>query len=979
MANNGWTDVFIGSSTFTGFDKAIRGNGRFNLTVEGNSFVSTNTAMDLAGELHLDGLLTNSYWSLVTVANLTGRIDLRAENASVAGVDVLIRLIEVPGGTLSINGSNVFLRNVTAADMETLLVVSTPIGLAPSPPVNVTLVDISMSGGAATILNYTGPGSPSLVLSRIQADGNGSAPGIWIRYGYRMNLSVSDIQLTNHSTGVYVDRAVASLQRDRWILNNVTISKAINGVALVTAHVIDADFQLTECLLNASASTVFLVGVAGEISGCELHSGGSSLDVHDSQVILQNTLHDTFSIITDFRLGAGFLEAWANYSFSFRWGVTGAVPTGWRAQLEAKEGGPLLDAVLDSEGRPFPGTRYGLIYRIVQNLSNWDARTILGNLSIPGRAANPVLFYLTGNMTNIIVEVEDRVPPALVLSQLKDGEVFLNSATAPLQVSLYDPETGLLGFEIDFYGVQTVPYNATGGPVWLNVSVPLSLPYTSLYLVTFRAWDIGGTEVRVEFNLTVDVVSPTPALLSPANGSALNTTDITMRFASDADTVALTVDGVAAAKMPEFSGDRPWGISLSLAEGVHILVVEATDHVGNRGVLLVHLVVDLTPPSPAIDGIFDGMEVNATPVAFSVRGEPTDTVVLDGVPQSGSQGTFDLLLSLPTGPSTHTLTVTDRAGNQATFTYRIVLDVWPPTATFEAPFSGGGVHYVNSSSIEIPVRTSADVASVEIAGVRVAPDASHVARVAITLSEGTHELGVVVTDRAGNRATFPLTVVVDLSLPFLVSSNPASGSFVRSRTVFVQFTLSEEGTVRWGSGQPTAVTTNPGLSLPMEEREVAFLIHIVDRAGNGNTTALVLRGDFTAPFLEVTSPANRSTTSADHATIKGGIEPGSRLFVGGVPFEVSADGSFSVDAPLKMGDNTFVVVARDEAGNEATVLLDVRRESPAAETSIVVVLGVAAAIALSALVFVRKRRSPPDRSNPPETSRQAPRPPRSPR
>lgn len=349
--------------------------------------------------------------------------------------------------------------------------------------------------------------------------------------------------------------------------------------------------------------------------------------------------------------------------------------------------------------------------------------------------------------------------------------------------------------------------------------------------------ELGVQEFRWDFNITVDVVPPSPGLITPPNGSAVNTSSVLLTVASDPDTVSLSVNGAPASKLPGFSGDRPWGISLTFAEGTHLLEVVAVDHVGNRGLLGVQITIDLTPPSPITEGIFDGMEVNRSLVAVHIVTDPMDAVDLDNVVQSGVDGEYDITLMLATGESTHVLIVTDRAGNLASFTYRTVLDPFPPSAVFEPPFSGGGTHYINWSDVSIPVRTSADAALVEIGGISAVPDASWVAHVVLTLVEGPHDLVAVVTDRAGNRAEAHLSVVVDLTTPSISLIEPPSGSPVSIRFAVVQVGFSEQlASIRWDGHSATEPSRGTNIVLSVFDGLNSYELVLIDLAGNRNAS-----------------------------------------------------------------------------------------------------------------------------------------------
>ncbi|RMG13181.1 MAG: hypothetical protein D6729_15515 [Deltaproteobacteria bacterium] len=66
-------------------------------------------------------------------------------------------------------------------------------------------------------------------------------------------------------------------------------------------------------------------------------------------------------------------------------------------------------------------------------------------------------------------------------------------------------------------------------------------------------------------------------------------------------------------------------------------------------------------------------------------------------------------------------------------------------------------------------------------------------------------------------------------------------------------------------------------------------------------------------LLQVKWPGGR--TRKDRARISGTTDPGARVKLAGQPVEVRPDGRFETTVPLSEGENSFVVVAEDPAGN----------------------------------------------------------------
>ncbi|KPA23075.1 FecR protein [Shimia sp. SK013] len=83
------------------------------------------------------------------------------------------------------------------------------------------------------------------------------------------------------------------------------------------------------------------------------------------------------------------------------------------------------------------------------------------------------------------------------------------------------------------------------------------------------------------------------------------------------------------------------------------------------------------------------------------------------------------------------------------------------------------------------------------------------------------------------------------------------------------------------------------------------------------TRAFELRIDETPPFLTVLAPQDATLVENGAIEVLGAAEAGAVLTLNGTPVTISKDGSFVVQAPLKVGENQLVLVALDAAGNKS--------------------------------------------------------------
>jgi len=82
------------------------------------------------------------------------------------------------------------------------------------------------------------------------------------------------------------------------------------------------------------------------------------------------------------------------------------------------------------------------------------------------------------------------------------------------------------------------------------------------------------------------------------------------------------------------------------------------------------------------------------------------------------------------------------------------------------------------------------------------------------------------------------------------------------------------------------------------------------------------------PTLEITSPADGSTTEDEEITVAGSTAQSNQVKVNGQPIVMNADGSFRHQIRLKEGENILTIVASDEAGNSELEEVRITYEKP---------------------------------------------------
>jgi hypothetical protein len=121
-----------------------------------------------------------------------------------------------------------------------------------------------------------------------------------------------------------------------------------------------------------------------------------------------------------------------------------------------------------------------------------------------------------------------------------------------------------------------------------------------------------------------------------------------------------------------------------------------------------------------------------------------------------------------------------------------------------------------------------------------------------------------------------------------------------------------------------------------------------DEANAEYKSSLGFLSDFTAPALNVTSPTNGGTTSADKVAVTGTVEVGARVFVNSIETP-NYNGQFSQEIGLSVGANAIKVKAMDASGNKTYVDLTITREGTADSTPVQIPPSAGAGISITAV------------------------------
>lgn len=286
-----------------------------------------------------------------------------------------------------------------------------------------------------------------------------------------------------------------------------------------------------------------------------------------------------------------------------------------------------------------------------QHALTWDGRDDGGQMVPDGTYRLRVVAVGPARRGEHSVPVEvDTTPPTLVVANLESGMAVRDPALTIEGTT--DPDA------LVWLNNEPQPLPVNGNGVFRVVRQLQEGENT----VVVRAVDNAGNETRAEYTVILRTQPPEVTLLEPQPEAWLNRNPVLVRGQAPPDT-DVTVNGrqVAVAQ------DGSFAVELVLDEGDNVIVVEASDEVGNTTRLerVVHL--RTRPPEIVLSNLPDGLTVREPAFRLAGQVEPGVSLTVNGREVAvDNRGYFSTLVTLQEGENLITLTATDLAGNTAT-------------------------------------------------------------------------------------------------------------------------------------------------------------------------------------------------------------------------------------------------------------------------------------------------------------------------
>ncbi len=259
-------------------------------------------------------------------------------------------------------------------------------------------------------------------------------------------------------------------------------------------------------------------------------------------------------------------------------------------------------------------------------------------------------------------------------------------------------------------------------------------------------------------------------------------------------------------------------------------------------------------------------------------------------------------------------------------TVAVILDDSWPTLAIDDPSNGT---VVNRTYANITGRAS-PLATVFVNNVAAKPMGGGAWNAAVNLTrEGPNEFRIRANDGGRNEVAQNITLLRDINAPTIIISTPADRALVNTTPLRLIGNVSETSGVTTINGIAAAVSPDGAFSVDVDlhEGDNSMLIECRDAVWNTASLLRTVTLDSLAPDLVVTEPESPSiVTNSTSTVIRGFTELNASMTMNGQFLKVN-DTEFHAVVGLVEGDNVFVFVASDKAGNNKTATVRIMRDT----------------------------------------------------
>ncbi|EJZ1866825.1 Ig-like domain-containing protein [Escherichia coli] len=484
------------------------------------------------------------------------------------------------------------------------------------------------------------------------------------------------------------------------------------------------------------------------------------------------------------------------------------------------------------------------------------AQTISGQVTGTAVAGNTVIVTIGGNQYNATVQPDlswSVSVPANVLQALGNGELTIsasvtnsanNTGTATHDIVI---DANLPGLRVDTVAGDDV-INSIEHTQALVITGSSSGLAAGTVNIAVSGTNTAGTTTSISHPVTVDLAAVAITINTLSTDDVINAAE----KGSDLQLSGTTSDVEAGQTITVIFGGKSytttvaaggtWGLTIpaadlaTLPDGAANVQASVSNVAGNSAQATHAYSVDATAPSVTINTIASDDILNAAEAgsALTISGTSTAeagqtvTVTLNGVNYSGNvQADGSWSVSVPTGdlanltasPYTVSAAVSDKAGNPASATHNLTVDLAAPVVTINTVagddiinatehaqaqiISGSATGATTGNTVSVTIGTTTYTTVLDANGNwSIGVPASVIS----ALAQGDVTITATVTDSAGNSGTASHTVTVALGAPVLAINTIAVDDIINATEKGADLAIS--GSSNQPAGTQITVTLN---------------------------------------------------------------------------------------------------------------------------------------------------------------------------
>jgi hypothetical protein len=474
-------------------------------------------------------------------------------------------------------------------------------------------------------------------------------------------------------------------------------------------------------------------------------------------------------------------------------------------------------------------------------------------------------------------------------------------------------------------------------------------------LVESTATNLTDLNQHTTFTLlqtSIDVTPPAISITTPANDAFVGTTEVEVCWiASDRETgIAYFLVYLDSFEVAHLGPDDSSYLFTRLAEGIHVLGVQAYDLAGNTNNAEVNVVIDVTPPVAYITAPLDLSYLRGViNINFGGNDQWFDSMLLwlndvptvMLLPKGNYTYSWDTT-ALSDGNYTILLRVRDKAQNTAISQITVTVDNTDPVVQIVPPptYVKGTMDLV-VNAYDANLETVSLYVDDQIIDVWTSSGIHTSIWNTATSPDCAHTIKATVTDKANNHMEYSLQITTDNTPPTTLIISPLNSTYA-SQMVYIDFNVSDENlesATLAVDGETladvTTITSYLWNTTETEDGQHILKLKSVDKAGSVTTTSITITVDNTNPVVDLVSPSDGKIVSGNVSIAFFARDrnlKNATLVLNEATFNVAGFTNLIFDTKtVQDGHYAVVVEAFDLAGNhgEATITIVVDNTKPA--------------------------------------------------